>query len=36
MIDYKEKISKLLEKLTVKQIEYLYYLSCKLFSQTAD
>ena len=36
MKDYKEKLISLLEKLTGKQIEYIYHLTCKLFSQTAD
>lgn len=36
MNDYKEKLIGLLEKLTGKQIEYIYHLTCKLFSQTVD
>ena len=36
MKDYKEKLIKLLEKLTAGQIEYIYHLTCKLFGHTAD
>ena len=36
MEDYKEKLIKLLEKLTARQIEYIYHLACKLFGHTAD
>ena len=40
MNDQKEKFTKLMdklfEKLTSKQIEYLYYLACKLFGHAPD
>ena len=36
MKEYKDKFILLLEKLTVNQIEYIYYLTCKLFGQTPD
>lgn len=40
MNEYKEKLiklhNKLLEKLTVRQIEYIHHLTCKLFGQTVD
>ena len=36
MKDLKEKFTKLLDKLTSNQIEYLYYLACKLFGHAPD
>ena len=36
MKDQKEKFTKLLDKLTSNQIEYLYYLACKLFGHAPD
>ena len=36
MKGYKEKLIKLLDKLTPNQIEYLYYLVTKLFGQAPD
>lgn len=36
MKEYKEKLIKLLDKLTSSQIEYLYYFACKLFGQAPD
>ncbi len=36
MKDKKEKFTKLLDKLTSSQIEYLYHLACKLFGHAPD
>ena len=36
MKEYKEKLIILLDKLTGNQIEYIYYLACKLFGHTPD
>ena len=36
MNEQKEMLTKLLDKLTSNQIEYLYYLACKLFGHTPD
>ena len=36
MNEYKEKLIKLLEILTVRQVEYLYHLASRLFGQTVD
>ena len=36
MKEYKDKFIALLEKLTVNQIKYIYYLTCKLFGQAPD
>jgi hypothetical protein len=34
--EYKEKFAKLLDKLTVNQIKYIYFLACKLFGYAPD
>ena len=36
MKDQKELLTKLLDKLTSNQVEYLYHLACKLFGHTPD
>jgi hypothetical protein len=36
MTEYKEKLNKLLDKLSPKQIEFLYHFTAKLFGHTPD